>query len=243
MEIKPENGGDGKEPTVAELREQIENLNKGIAKYRDTSSSSQKEAQEAKATAAEAAAEVARLKKVIEDSTTKDEGSDDPELQLAPKDQKRLEKWAQENGFVTKAELEKEKNKLYADSLASVESQAVNEFLESHPEYNKDDNWAKIKEQFALYKQPTTIVGYRQLLGRIHTELSNTESKASRVRANEEKLSRLGLGGGSQKDGDSSAAIESLQERYPNLSKELILARLEEINNLSEARKARSGKK
>lgn len=238
-----EGGGDGgtKEPTVTELRDQIENLNKGIAGYRDKTSASEKEAKEAKAAATAAQAEVADLKKVIEGA--KDDDEIDPKLNLNPQDQKRLEKWAKDNGFVTKEELEKEKNRLFAETLTSIETQAVEEFLQSHPEYSKDENWSKVKEQFILYKQPTTITGYRQLLTRIHSELSNADDKAARVRAQEEQRKRLGLGGGNGKDEGGDVTIEQLQERYPKLSREQIISRLSEINDLAKSRAERNSKK
>jgi len=229
------------ETTIIELREQIENLNKGIAVYRDNTKSSTAEAKEAKATAAQATIEVERLKKVIEEATTSN--NDDSELKLAPKDQKRLEKWARENGFVTKDEFEKEKNQLFSQSLASIEAQAVEEFLTTHPEYNKDESWSKIREQFAIYKQPTSIVGYRQLLGRIHNELSNSEEKIAKIKAREEQNNRLSMGGGNQNDNSDKTTIETYQEKYPNLSREEIISRLEEINKLAISRKERNSKK
>ena len=44
---------------------------------------------------------------------------------------------------------------------------------------------------------------------------------------------RLSLGGGSQgSSGDSSEEIESLQKRYPKLSRDQIISRLSEIRSL-----------
>lgn len=237
-------GGDGgKEPTTTELREQIENLNKGIAGYRDQANSSKEASEKAQADAKAAKDEVDRLTKVIEEAAKPD--VDEKEVALAPADQKKLEKWAKDNGFVTKAELDVEKAKLFQESLATIETQAVNEFLEAHPEYNKDENWAKVKEQFGVYKQPTTLVGYRQLLTRIHNELNKADEAVARARAQEEQKRRLGLGGGSQKDGGGDEdPIDAMQKKYPNLSRETIISRLEEINNLAQERKERrEGKK
>ncbi len=241
---KTEGGGDGDTkvaPTIESLGEQIENLNKGIAKYRDDASKSAKEVAEAKADAKAAREEAAAVKKAI------DEAKDDPEdkeLKLSPTDQKKLEAWAKAQGFTTKDEFEKEKQRVYGESLKSLETQAVNEFLEKYPELNSDEEWKKIGDQFALYKQPTTLAGYRQVLTKIYKEIHGSEDTAAKARAQIENRKRLALGGGNQKADADEAQLDEYAERYPNLSRDQISARVKEINELAEARaKRKAGKK
>lgn len=229
--IKPEGGAQ----TVEELTQQIENLNKGIASYRDKSTAAEKAATEATKVATEAKAEVERIKKEAEDGKKDKKG----ESTLSPDDQKKLEAWAKDNGFVTKEELEQEKGRLFNESLKNIESQAIDEFVKTHPEYDDDGLWDKVKAEFAQYKQPTSITGYRQLLNKIHKELKGSEDAAAKARASEETRKRLGLGGGSQGGASVDTTLSDLREKYPNLSEELIQARLEEITQLADARQKR----
>lgn len=232
--------GDGA-PTIESLSEQIENLNKGVAKYRDEASSAKKEAEAAKLEAKAAKEEAAGVKSAIEGA--KDE--DDAEVKLTPSDQKKLDSWAKAQGYVTKEEMEKQSQRMYADSLKTIESQAVDEFLKANPDLNNDEEWKKIGEQFALYKQPTTLAGYRQVLNKIQKELYGSEDTAAKARAQIETRKRLALGGGNQKAGDEESVIDDYAEKYPHLSREQIQSRLKEINDLAEARakKKAAGKK
>lgn len=226
----------GKVPTIEELQstlaktnEQIENLNKGIATYRDESQASKKEAAELKT-------KVETLEATIKAASDDRGGDDDEKVKLNPEDQKRLEAWAKEQGFVTQKELEVEKSKIYGDTLKNIETQAVDEFLKSHPEYDKDEEWKKIADQFTLYKQPTSLAAYRTLLNKIHKDL-NPEDGGARARAEIETKKRLGLGGGSQKTGDEDITIEDLQKKYPRLSKYQIEGKMAELKELYKNKK------
>lgn len=225
---KPEGGA----PSVEKLTEQVENLNKGIASYRDKADTAEKVAKEATAKVDQFAAEIERLK--TESNKSKDDKKS--ETQLAPSDAEKLEAWAKAQGFVKKEELEVEKAKIFNESLKNIESQAIDEFVKTHPEYNNDDEWSKIKEQFNLYKQPTSLTGYRQVLAKIHKELRGSDEAAAKARAAEENRKRLNLGGGSGGGAESDTTLESLREKYPSLSTDQIQARLEEINQLAKSR-------
>lgn len=239
-EPKVGGGGENDSPTIESLSAQIENLNKGIAKYRDDASNASKEAAAAKAEAKTALEEAARVKAAIEEAKE----PDDPEIKLSPSDQKKLESWAQGQGFVTKEEMDAERQRVFAESIKSIESQAVDEFLKSHPELNKDEEWKKIAEQFQIfYKQPSTLSGYRQILDKIYKEIYGEEDTVSKARAAIETRKRLSLGGGNQKAGDEESLIDSYSERYPHLSREQISARVKEINELAEARAKRKASK
>lgn len=219
--------------TIETLTAQIENLNKGIAKYRDDATSSGQVSETAKKEAAEAKAKVAELEKIIAEASTPD---DKPVPKLNDEDEKRLEAWAKEKGYVTKKEMDEEKARMFNESIRSVETQAIDEFLKSHPEYDNTEKWTEITKEFAQYRQPTSITGYRQILAKIHKEFKGSIEAEAKARADEENRKRLGLGGGSQGGAESDTTLEDLMERYPNLSREQIEARLEEINQVTTAR-------
>ena len=50
---------------------------------------------------------------------------------ILPEDEKRLEAWAKQKGFVSKDEFQSERQKIQQDSIKNVETQAVNQFLEN----------------------------------------------------------------------------------------------------------------
>lgn len=241
--IKP-GDGEGEPLTIEKLSEQIKNLNTGIGKYRDDAASAKKEAAEAKAEAAKAIADAAKVRESIEEAKGDDEG-EKPEP-LAPADQKRLESWAKAQGFVTKAEADAERMRLQADSLRNIETQAVEEFLKQHPLYADEKEFAKVKEQFGLYKQPTSLTGYRSVLSKIYKEIHGDDEATARARAAIDNRKRLALGGGGtgKDDGEVRAQLDEYREKYPHLSEEQIISRLTEINDLATQRaKRKAGKK
>lgn len=215
-------GGQEENKGIEELKAQIENLNKGIAKYRDESKSLKEESdKQIKAIRDEYQAKIDSLSK----KDTKEEDLPD----LSSEDQKRLEKWAKAQGFVTKSEFESKQVEMQRASLQSIETQVIDEFLEKYPEYKQDENWNKLKSEFGIYKQPQTIEEYRKLLNRVHVSLNPDDSRA---RAELHSKNRLSLGGGSQKGNEPSDEMSKLQQKYPNLSKEQIENRLKEIKSL-----------
>lgn len=223
------------EVTVEKLQEQIDNLNKGIATYRGESKVSKAEV--ARITK-ESTEKIEGLEKKIKEISGDDDDNKKKEVKLNPKDQEKLEAWAKEQGFVTKKEMDEQKLEIFNASLKNIESQAIDEFLKSHPIYDKDEEWAKIKEQFDLYKTPTSLSGYRQLLAKIHKELNPNDEGSAKARAEIEKKQRLGLGGGNQKGLEGGAeTIESLQAKYPRLSRAQIEARVGELNALYKDKK------
>jgi len=230
MDSKPDQGGEDQTSKIgaeelSSLKEQITNLNKGIASIRD-------EAQSWKSKYEEISNDLNEFKDKIEFSS-----EDDEDAKLAPEDQKKLEEWARKKGFVTNEEFEEEKQKVQQDSLKLIESSAVSEFLEKHKEYDNDEQWSKIRLEFGQYKTPTTIEGYRKLLNKIHNELTGGTSKAredGKAQARAEMLTkgRLSFGGGSQGGHNNDQDVESLQKKYPNLSREQIEERLSDIRSL-----------
>lgn len=214
------------EVQIQELQEQVKNLNLGIATYRDESKESKAALVSEKAELVKAKEELAKLKTEDDDKNKK------KEVQLNPADQEKLDSWAKEHGFVTKAEMDAQKVEIYTTSLKNIESQAVTEFLAAHPVYDKDEEWAKVKEKFELYKTPTSLAGYRSLLVKIHGELNPSDDGSAKARAEIERKNRLGLGGRSQKTGEGEETIEDLQVRYPKLTRSQIETRMAEIKAL-----------
>lgn len=216
-------------PSIEALQQQIENLNKGIATYRDDARRAQDEAQEAKSEAESIKSKLADLERSFENSN---KGSGDGLPELSSEDQRRLEAWAKSRGFVTKSEVESERQRMQTENIRNIENQAISDFLKEYPEYDKDENWQKLKEEFGLYKQPTTLADYRKLLAKVHKQLNPSQDAVAKARAEIEMKKRLGYGGGSQKATDGEMTAEKLREKYPRLSAEQIQSRLAEINRL-----------
>lgn len=203
---------------IQKLEEDKSNLNKGIAGYRDKTQALETE-----------------IKKLNNKLESMNEDVDD-ELELSPADQKRLEAWAKKQGLVSKSELEKQ-------TVQQVQSQAISDFLRSNPEWDSDDKWAQINQEFSYYRTPTTYDGYMTLFDKIVKSLSDDTKKAEETgkakgRAEMKTKSRLSLGGGSQKTGsDESDTVEDLLAKYPNLTKEQIMAKRRELSELYKDRK------
>lgn len=221
-------GGEGN-PTpeseaIKKLTEQVENLNKGISTYRD-------EAKNALEVAKAATEKLALIEKAKEDKETKDSLAE-----LSEEDQKKFEAWAKSKGVVTQSELDTERARIASESSKNVASTAVSDFLEKHPEYDDDVEWAKIQAEFAQYKTPTDIQGYKKLLDKIHKELSGEPQNRAKAQvkaelAVKERLTLGGRGGGKGNESHDSR-VDELQAKYPNLSRDQIEARLSEIDSI-----------
>jgi len=228
MSKEKEGEGSGENPefnaeALSKLTEQVDNLNKGIATYRDEA----RNATEAAKVANEKIADMEKSNKQKEDDKNKED--------LSPEDQKKFDAWAKTQGIVTQAELDTQKAQIAQESAKSVATNAVNEFLEKHPEYDEDTEWQKIQTEFNQYKQPSDIAGYKKILEKIHDELSGGTDERAKAKvkaelANKKSLSLGGKGGGNS--GDSEAKIDTLQSKYPNLSREQIEARISEIDSI-----------
>jgi len=231
-DLKGDEGGeaDTRDETIAKLSEQVANLNKGIATYRD-------EAKNANEVAKAAIEKIDEMAKSIKESKFDD-------VELTPEDQKKFDAWAARQGFVSKDDLEAERIKIASQSATDIAKTAVSEFLEKHPEYDDDEKWDVVQAEFMLYRTPTDLPGYRALLERVHKSLGGSSSEKEKgkqeAQADIIKRKRLSLGGGHQggsgNDPDAQA-IDSLQKRYPNLSREQIQERLSEINALPSQQK------
>lgn len=200
-----------------ELKAKHDDLNKGIAKYRD-------EVQKANAKVKE-----------LEDEKVKAEEITDTSDELAQKDLKRLNAWAKKEGFVSREELDKQQKDTVEKQQVSTQNQAIVNFLKKYPKYDNNEEWNKIQTEFNIYRTPTTQEAVEKLLEKIHKGLSNVDSKEegkNEARAELIKKSRLSLGGGSQASGSKETTMTDLQKRYPNLSREQIESRLVELNKL-----------
>ena len=208
---------------IAELQEQVKvlnekhaNLNQGIAGYRDETQKSKKQVED--------------LEKQIAEFKTKQESKED--VDLSPEDQKKFDAIIKKKGLVTKEELTKQKQADIQKSQKDMMRTASDAFLKKHPEFDDDEAWTEVNKLFIMYKTPTTVKGFNDILGRIYKELSSsTDDSANKLRAKLATKSRLSLGGGSQK-GSESKTTEDLQKKYPNLSKDQIETREKELDKL-----------
>lgn len=207
---------------LAKFGEQVDNLNKAVKEARDDSKTSKTELAEFKTKYDE-------LKQQLEKGVDKDD------LDLSEEDLKKFKKFAESNGLVTKEELKKIEAESEKSTLAQVEQQAISELIEKHPEFEDDAEFAKLKEEFQLYKQPTNLTDYRKLLNRIVKDLKGDDKKeegANETRAEIRRRERLGLGGKSPASDDKDSELNDLAKRYPNLSKDQLKERLAELNAL-----------
>jgi len=208
---------------VAELEEKHANLNQGIAKYRD-------QAQEQSQRVKELEQKIAELEEKLNEPSEK--------IELADEDEAILESWAREKGFVTVDEINKLKEEQAIQAQLQAEQEAVEEFLKKYPQYDTDENWAKVKAEFERsFKPQATKKGFLEVLEKIHKLLSIPEIEKegeARALAKLKNKGRLSLGGGSQGSVNEKRqeTIDELQKKYPNLSKEQIEARLAEIDAL-----------
>ena len=211
------------EAKIAELEEKQSNLNQGIAKYRD-------EAQIANQRAEELETKIAELEARFESASPKER------VKIDEEDEALLEAWAREKGFVSKEDLERLKSEQLINTQKQIENQAVAEFLKQHPQYDNDENWAKVQKEFQeSFKPQSTVQGYLKVLEKIDKILSLPDAEkrgGDKVRAQMSTKGRLSLGGGVQRTPERENTIEDLQKRYPNLTKEQIAARLAEIDAL-----------
>jgi len=222
-----------KDKKIGELGTQVENLTKGIASYRDEAKAATAAAKAASEAATQASAKLAEFQGLFE---KKEKG-----VELSDAEEKKLAAYAQKHGLVSKADLDKDRAQAFQGQVKAFEDQAVAEFLESHPEYDDDDKWKEVMTEFGLYRQPTTLASYRNLLQRIHTDLSGVEAKDAegKARAAIINRSKLSLGGGGATAGadEAEAKIDSLHKRYPHLSRDQIVERLSEIESLPARKK------
>lgn len=237
-EIKKEGGENPETVTITKddwekVQTQLENLNKGIATYRDEAKTA-KEVAQASQDALEA------YKKEAGDSGKKPEDTSD----LSPEDQKKFDAWAKKQGLVTKEDLQKERQTERTESAKEIADTATTEFLEKHPEYDDDEKWKEVVAEFNLYKTPKTLVEYRKLLEKVHKNLTGGEeaddNATAKAKADINRMSILTLSKGGGQGGNKQefeSAVDAMQQKYPSLSRDQIIARVREINELYDDKK------
>lgn len=190
-----------------------ENLNRGIAKYRDES--------QTKST---------RIKE-LEDKIA--------ELSQVIPNEEAIDSLLEKKGYVRKDDLEKLENEKKAQELLNIKNTSINKFLEDNPEFNKDEMWNKFNEEFTNnYREQTTQQGWNRVFDKIKNNLGGSNLKEQgKVEAmiEQKEKSRLSLGGGSQ--GSSSTKednVESFMKQRPNLkaTKEQLKQQEAELNAL-----------
>ena len=228
-------GSSGQQVTpeaLAKLEGQVQQLNQGIASER----SARKAAEQ----------NFAKVSQDLEEFKSKVEFSSEEEtVELSKEDEKKLEAWARSKKFVTADEQQAERLRMQNASLATIQSEAVTEFLSEHPDLNDDAKWPAVQAAFQRFKIPTTKRATREILDEIAEKMgSKTSRKASdtddiaRAKARLINNGRLSLGGGQQTSGsDGAQSVEDLQRKYPSLSREQIESRLSEIGSLYSKKK------
>ena len=217
---------DPRDTALSDMKTQIDNLNKGIASYRD-----------------EAKAANDRVKELAQKFEATAEKKLPPKnIELSEKDEEKFIAMAEKMGLVKDEDLKAERERFLADSVKNIETTAVNEFLEKHPEFDDDAKWKEVMDEFNLYKTPTNITGYRKLLERVYKSFGDssvTEKARASARAEIINRSRLSMGGGSQGGADTgdAKAVEDMQRKYPSLSRDQIENRLAEIKSLYPTKK------
>ena len=197
------------------LKKKHEDLNRGIAKYRDDSQKVNDENQ--------------TLKQRVKELETASKLDDDFEQKFSAH--------ADKMGFVKKGDLQKKEQEQAVENQKTIANNAYNEFVTAHPEYRSDEDWAKVTQEFndSMYKTPTTLEGHRKIYNKIHNTLSAQDEKEKgkqEAKAEAKTNSRLTLGGGSQGASGGDATIENLKKKYPALTEAQIKQRLAEIDAL-----------
>ena len=224
---------------ITKLESQISQLNQGIASER----TARKEAE----------SKFDQVSKDFNEFKGKIEfDSEEEKIELSKEDTKKLEAWARQKGFVTAEEQQAERQRLQTASLATVQSEAVTEFLSVYPELNDDGKWPAVQAAFNEFKTPMTKAATLKILNKIaqdmgvkgtHSKSSDTDDLA-RAKARMINNGRLSLGGGQQASGsDGAQTVEDLQRKYPNLSRDQIESRLSEIGTLYDSKKKNGNKK
>jgi chromosome segregation ATPase len=208
---------------IEALRENQSNLNKGIASQRDTIKSKE--------------TEITELREKIQN--LEKNPNEDKKSELSEEEIK-FEKYIKDKGYMTKKEFELEEAKKTSNRHSQIQGSAIKEFLTKYPQYDSDEAWSEVDKQFALYKTPTTLDGYRDILNKIHKDIGSgieSQNAHARAKANLENNSRLSKSGGFDKGGmpdDEESKIEALKKKYPRLDEATIKSKLDEINAIYE---------
>jgi len=194
-----------------------ENLNRGIAKIRESDTQKSQ-----------------RIKELEEENAKLSQGSETPE----GTDDERLQALLEKQGYVKKEELEKRDRDQAVKTADSIKQRAINSFLEANPEFNETENWTRLNNEFIQnYKDQPTEKDWTRILNKIKKDLTGDNSKEQgKVEAKIEAKdnSRLTIGGGSQPSAKTDTKVESFIKNRPNLSasKEALKAQQAEIDKL-----------
>lgn len=227
----PKDGNQASSPELTEaleeitkLKEQTENLTKGIAKYRD-------ESQESKQLLNETLEDNRNLHAKIEGLSS---GDNDEDIDLSPDDEKRLQAYMKKQGFMTKEELEIQKREDKQKTQKQIQEESLNRFLEKNPNLKDDDDaWKKFASEFKRYVAPTSADGYDKLFSEVKDKVmpKTEEEDNTNTGAGTTEKKHLSFGGGSSPQ-KKDTKIEDLKNKYPSLSKDQITERLSEIDEI-----------
>jgi len=157
------------------------------------------------------------------DETIKDlaekEGYSEDELRATTK---IIDKILPQMGYVPKSELEK-------STYKNIQNEAVDDFLEKNPEFDSDEKWTELMDEFSLYKLPATKKGISRVLERCKKEItgeneSNTEVKIL-ARQKKNQTASIGSGGSgasqTKKQTISEVQLQKLRESSDFTEQEL----------------------
>jgi X-linked retinitis pigmentosa GTPase regulator len=119
--------------------------------------------------------------------------------------EKVLSAMAKKQGWVKKDEFQ-------ATTFKERAEDVLDSFLQEHPEYapeNDKDNvlWGRFREEFSLYKEPSSPKDLKRILNKIHKEIYGiqSEDELKKVNAQKEKIKVASHSGDSSKRGQSSS--------------------------------------
>jgi hypothetical protein len=119
--------------------------------------------------------------------------------------EKILDIMAEKKGYVKREEVE-------IRNLQNESQLVLNEFMETHTEYNEPLMWDRLKEEVGLYRQPTSGRELKKILEKAHETVYDIKpaSDIKKIEAQKEKISVASHSGQSPKGGSGNQkAIDS----------------------------------
>jgi hypothetical protein len=133
--------------------------------------------------------------------------------------EKILDIMAEKKGYVKKEEVE-------IRNLQNESQTVLNDFMESHTEYNDPILWDRLKSEVGLYRQPTSGRDLKKILEKAHETVYNIKpaSDIKKIEAQKEKISVASHSGQSPKggSGNQKAIDPSLKNNLKGFSDEEI---------------------
>ena len=153
-----------------------------------------------------------RLPTQVGPQTTQPQEKPQPDDDLSDYDAEeieRLDKFLKVKGYVKKGDIQ-------ATQQEDIEGEALSTFMDTHPEYDDDDLWAKFREESRFYARPTEMKPsesrkwYKTLFSKIHNSISgDSSSKTSQKEISKKKDTIKRAGVGADKGGGTTKVTSS----------------------------------